>query len=279
MTSQSSCRAFTCAALAVAVGMAGACSSAPNAEVEEPGVEAAAPSAPSSSASPKPRLKRSAKRKAAAKGKHSRSRKASAERKPSPGVAGSRKMRGAEASGSTRGSPRPAGGSTQATGANPSPLATASASVVDPREDAFTSGQSPAYTDLLRAALQGRGRTLQMTMSFAAELPERTRDENEQFIAAISIRDKDGDARWTFGARCSDRGWKPFARSRNKRRRFPGRLSIDATTVRLTIPWSAVKGPHRFEWIASGSWVRTVQDIPSYSVDAAPNGDNAHFPS
>ena len=118
-----------------------------------------------------------------------------------------------------------------------------------------------------------------MTMSFAARLPERTRDEDEHFIAAIGIRDEHGETRWTFGARCSERGWKPFARSRAAARRFPGRLSVDRTTVRLTIPWSAVNGPHRFEWVASGSWVRTVAGIPSYSIDSAPNGDSARFPS
>lgn len=156
-------------------------------------------------------------------------------------------------------------------------LATASASVADAAGDAYGNETPPPYADVLAATLQGRGRTLLMTMTFAHELPSRMPDDDERFVAAIAVRGSDGRPRWTFGARCSTQGWRAFSRERGNDEGFKGRFDISSGTVTLVVRWSSLGGPHRFEWAATGTWVEATA-VPTYAVDIAPDNGRAAFP-
>lgn len=151
--------------------------------------------------------------------------------------------------------------------------------MADDVDDAFSAGEPPAYADVIAATVVGRGKVLQMTITFAEELPART-EEDEELIAALALREPGTEkSRWTFAARSSPLGWDAFKKARDKQRRLEDALSIRDGSVILRLPWTVIGGPRRFEWYANGSWARTGAAVKSFSFDLAPNGDVAAYPS
>jgi hypothetical protein len=84
------------------------------------------------------------------------------------------------------------------------------------------------------------------------------------------------DESYAFGAQGTQEGWKAYAgnqkqESGKRAQRFPGRLQVSGNRIVMTVPWSYVGGPRRFEWFSNSTWFSSVANTTHYSYDPVPN--------
>lgn len=168
------------------------------------------------------------------------------------------------------------GGDAPRTGIDPS-LARASASSEDPSNDAKSQGVAPPFTEVVGAGVQGLGKNVRFTITFAAEVPERL-GAGQYMVMAFGVTGRKEGEGFAVGAVGDPKGWKPYAGADNKSDEFPGTFEISGNDVIMVIPWSYVRGPRAFEWYASSGWYGKVANQMHWSFDAVPNERSANFP-
>lgn len=161
-------------------------------------------------------------------------------------------------------------------GIDPS-LARASGSADDPATDAKTQGLAPRYTEVTGASVQGLGKNVVFTVTFAGPVPQRLEKE-EYMVVAFGITGRSDDEGYSIGAVGTDKGWDPYGGSRGDNAKLPGRFEISGSEITFEVPWSFVKGPRAFEWYASNGWYGQVANQMRWSFDGAPNDRAAEFP-
>lgn len=169
------------------------------------------------------------------------------------------------------------GGDAPRTGIDPS-LARASAGADDPPTDAKRQGVAPLYTEVVGARIQGLGKNVRFTITFAGSVPERL-GAGEYMVMAFGVTGRKEGEGFAVGAVGDEKGWKPYAGANNKSDDFPGTFEISGNDVVIEIPWSYVKGPRAFEWYASSGWYGKVGNQTHWSFDGIPSGRSANFPS
>ena len=169
------------------------------------------------------------------------------------------------------------GGDTPRTGIDPS-LARASAGTEDPPNDAKRQGVAPPFTEAVGAGIQGLGKNVRFTLTFAGEVPERL-GAGQYMVMAFGVTGRKEGEGFAVGAVGDPKGWEPYAGANNKSDEFPGTFEISGNDVIMVIPWSFVKGPRAFEWYASTGWYGKVANQTHWSFDGVPNDRAANFPS
>jgi hypothetical protein len=168
------------------------------------------------------------------------------------------------------------GGDAPTSGIDPS-LARASAGEEDLPADAKKQGAPPPFTETVGAGIQGLGKNVRFTISFAGNVPDRLAPGQYMVMAFGVTGRKEGEG-FAVGAVGDPDGWKPYAGADNKSDEFPGTFEISGSDVILEIPWSFVKGPRAFEWYASSGWYGKVANQTHWSFDGVPNNRSGDFP-
>jgi len=161
-------------------------------------------------------------------------------------------------------------------GIDPS-LARAGSSAQDSASDARTQGLTPNYTETTAASIQGLGKNVRFTMTFAGNVPDNVQKDQYMVLAFGITGRKEGEG-YAVGATCDEKGWHPYAGSKGQNNKFPGRFDVRGNEVVMEIPWSFVRGPRAFEWYASTGWYGKVANQTHWSFDAVPNQKAARFP-
>lgn len=168
------------------------------------------------------------------------------------------------------------GGDTPRTGIDPS-LARASAGTEDPPNDAKKEGLTPPFTEAVGAGVQGLGKKVRFTITFAGDVPQRL-SPGEYMVMAFGITGRKEGEGFALGAVGDPEGWVPYAGAEKKSEEFPGTFQISGSDVTFVLPWSYVKGPRAFEWYASSGWYGQVANQMRWSFDGVPNDRAAEFP-
>lgn len=156
---------------------------------------------------------------------------------------------------------------------------TASVLVTEPDPDADKSGVAPEFADILSTRVEGAGANLRVTIVFRGQLPQKMPDEQTYMVAGFGLTGpKDESQGYAFGASADAEGWTPYGGGKDSRE-FPGEFSISGDTIVFVIPWSAIGGPHAFEWYAQSSWFKSLAGTTHYSLDAVPNDGPAKYPA
>ena len=168
------------------------------------------------------------------------------------------------------------GGDAPTSGVDPS-LARASSSVDDPPTDSKRQGVTPPYTEVTRASIEGLGKNVRFTITFAGAVPERV-DKDQYMVTAFGVTGRKEGEGYAVGAICSDKGWKPYAGSKGQNEEFPGRFEVSGNQLIMEISWKYVNGPRAFEWYLSSGWYGKVANQTHWAFDGAPNGEAGRFP-
>lgn len=161
-------------------------------------------------------------------------------------------------------------------GINPS-LASAGATVTDGTADAKTQGLPPRHTEITEASVQGLGKNVVFTVTFAAPLPSQLQ-EGQYMVVAFGISGHKDDEGFSVGAIGNDEGWEPYGGKRGDNQKLPGRFEISENQMSFEVPWSFVKGPRAFEWYGSSGWYGQLAKQTHWSFDGVPNDEAAKFP-
>lgn len=172
--------------------------------------------------------------------------------------------------------PQDFGGDAPSSGIDPS-LARASASVDDPSSDARKQGITPPYTEVTGASVQGMGKTVRFTLTFAADVPNNV-PKDQYLVVAFGVTGRKEGEGFAVGATCDEKGWHPYAGAKGESEKFPGRFEVNGNQVVMEVPWSHVRGPRAFEWYASTGWYGKVANQTHWSFDAVPNEKAGKFP-
>lgn len=155
-------------------------------------------------------------------------------------------------------------------------LANATAAVTDPPSDAQKSGSPPSFAEIMAASVEGLGRSLRLTLALAGDVPEKMPDDKTFMIVAWNIGGDKKHKSMGFSAQADTEGWKVTAgSSTGEPKKFTGSFEIVKNRVVITIPWSFVGGPRRFEWSTASTWSSTSEGKSNSSADNIPN---ARFP-
>ena len=185
---------------------------------------------------------------------------------------------GGTAAGGAAGGPSGFGGpDTPRSGIDPS-LAKAAARIEEPQPDAKKKGVVADYPEMLATSIQGLGRDVRITFTFAANVPQKL-PKDTFMVVSIGITGRKEDEAFAFGANADDSGWRPYAGSKGKARKFPGSFAVRGNEIVMQVPWTSVEGPRRFEWFVTASWFSQLAGQSSYSFDVVPNDDAGTFPN
>jgi hypothetical protein len=154
--------------------------------------------------------------------------------------------------------------------------ATGSAKVLDSTGDAEASGEAPAYTDIIEAAVRGRGRTLLLTVTLRGDVPARMPDD-DTFMSVETLVDK-GGREYSIYADADDDGWTAYITQRGDSRRLEEVFSFQGRTTAIEIPWGLIGGAGGFRWSANSAWTRTTLTNTYFAFDSAPDGNKARYP-
>lgn len=168
------------------------------------------------------------------------------------------------------------GGDAPSSGIDPS-LARANASLDDPSTDAKKQGIAPQYSEAIEARIQGLGKNVRLTMTFAGSLPERV-DKDKYMVMAFGITGQKEGQGYAIGATCDEKGWHPYAGSKGENQKFPGSFEVTGNQIIAVVPWKFFEGPRAFEWYASTGWYGKVANQTHWSFDSVPNEETGRFP-
>lgn len=204
--------------------------------------------------------------------------------------------------GGSQGAPGDDGGSTSRDGASPPPasggeaapdgfasngppspvdpsLARRSSFFDEPNPDAKREGALvPGYAEVVRCGIQGVGEQFEMRFEFNGDVPKEMPDKNTVMVIGFGIS-AGGNETYGFTAQGSQEGWKAYAGSKDKARRFPGEFLIQGDTVIMRAPWKFINGPREFRWQMNSTWFRSLANTTHYSFDQCPNDNPGQFPS
>ena len=173
--------------------------------------------------------------------------------------------------------PQDFGGSDAPTsGVDPS-LARASASVDDPASDSKRQGVTPPYTEMTRASIEGLGKNVRFTITFAGPVPERV-DKDQYMVTAFGVTGRKEGEGYGVGGICDENGWRPYAGSKGQNEKFPGTFEVSGNQIVMEVAWKYVNGPRAFEWYVSSGWYGKVANQTHWAFDGAPNGEAGRFP-
>ena len=162
------------------------------------------------------------------------------------------------------------------TGVDPS-LARASASVDDPPSDAKRQGVTPPYTEMTRASIEGLGKNVRFTITFAGPVPERV-DKDQYMVTAFGVTGRKEGEGYGIGGICDENGWRPYAGSKGQNEKFPGTFEVSDNQIVMEVAWKYVNGPRAFEWYVSSGWYGKVANQTHWAFDGAPNEEAGRFP-
>ena len=154
---------------------------------------------------------------------------------------------------------------------------TASASRPDPSGDGERQGETPSYTDIRRAAIQGLGKTVRFSITVDGAIPGGGTEDGEDMTASFRLQMPDGDEHQIY-ALGSPSGWSADFDNTG---RFPGRFAIEGDRFVFELPWSRLGGPDRFKWLAQTSWTRSPDsplDDVRFAFDQVPEYERASYP-
>ena len=171
---------------------------------------------------------------------------------------------------------KPPGESSVSSEINPA-YANRSSVVSDSRTDAKREGVTPSYAEITQASIQGIGEDFVMTLTLDGTAPQKMPTPQTYFIMAFGITGDD-DEGYSFGAQCTDKGWKEYAGGKDDASGFPGTFAVEDNTIKMTIPWDYIGGPRAFEWYAASNWFQQTGQITHYRVDLVPNEGTSKFP-
>lgn len=151
--------------------------------------------------------------------------------------------------------------------------------VAGPREDrdSTSSGEVPAYAEMLEARITGSTQTFVLDARFKRTLPERMPDEYTTMRVTFTLITTSGK-RYSFIAQGSPRGWLAFTQGTSGDEQFPGSLHVVGARLQMELPWSVIGAPNRFQWLANAAWDSSAPDGHRYSFDVFPNGGLADYP-
>ncbi len=158
-------------------------------------------------------------------------------------------------------------------------LATASAYIGEPEPDGKKSGLAPSYPEVLSVSIVGLGKDVRFTMNFAGDIPSAMPDKNTYMVIGIGLSGRKENETYALGAQATHEGWKAYAGGKGGATDFPGTFNISGAQITMTIPWSYIDGPHRFDWYANSSWFQSVGQVSSYIFDPVPNEGPGKFPN
>jgi len=146
----------------------------------------------------------------------------------------------------------------------------------DPSGDTDRDGDPPAYTDIRRALLQGRGRTLRLTLRVDGPIDETLPEGTDMTVNfRLDLRGDDDYQIYAVGGR---EGWRADPANSG---RFPGRFLISGDRFVFELPWSALGGPARLRWEAETAWTRTPSGLlaqTEFAFDRVPEYEAASYP-
>lgn len=146
----------------------------------------------------------------------------------------------------------------------------------EPVPDAERNGVTDPYAEAVAIDVDGLGESLQVTMRFAAEVPNEMPSPDTYMIVGFGMSGNKKGQSYVFGAQADGRGWRPYSGKKGETGSYPGRFSVDGDRLVMTVPWSAVGGPREFNWYASASWFSYVAGATNYSFDVIPNGSGRY---
>ena len=161
-------------------------------------------------------------------------------------------------------------------GVDPS-LARASVAIADPATDAKSQGIPPRYTEVAEARIEGLGKRVRLTISYAAAVPERVGKEQYMVVAFGITGQKEGEGHG-IGAVANEKGWEPYAGAKGENEKFPGSFRISGNEIVFEVPWSYINGPRAFEWYASSGWYGKIANQTHWAFDGVPNEEAGDFP-
>ncbi|MDQ3982335.1 MAG: hypothetical protein M3271_06595 [Actinomycetota bacterium] len=155
----------------------------------------------------------------------------------------------------------------------------ASVLVTEPDPDAEKSGLAPEYGDIVSTRVEGLATELRVTINLRADVPDRMPDDKTYMVAGFGVTGKGDDTGYAFGASADQSGWKAYGGHAKDEGKYPGELSISGATMVFTLPWSAIDGPRPFKWYSQASWFKSLAGTTHYSLDMLPNDGPARFPA
>lgn len=117
-----------------------------------------------------------------------------------------------------------------------------------------------------------------MVLNMGGTVPDKMPDDRTHWIISFGITGED-DSGYSFGARCTQKGWEAYMGGKDDTAEFPGTFVTQGSDIIMTAPWRAVAGPRRFEWYAASTWFRQLANTSHYAVDLVPNRGTAKFPN
>jgi hypothetical protein len=154
--------------------------------------------------------------------------------------------------------------------------ATESASVPDRTGDGEGSGEVPAYTDIVGGAIEGRGRTVRLSITFSDRVPPAMPDDDTVMSVETTI-DRGGTTYRVYADGDSD-GWSAYIARKGDSRALLGAFRIDGSRTIFDVAWGRVGGPGRFKWSVQSSWTRSTLTRTDFSFDRSPGQRMARFP-
>lgn len=144
--------------------------------------------------------------------------------------------------------------------------------------DATSSGETPAYAELLEARVTGSTQTFVLDARFKRTLPERMPDEHTTMRVTFTLITT-SNKRYSFIAQGSPRGWLAFTQGTSGDEQFPGSLRVEGSRLQMELPWTVIGAPDRFQWLANATWDSSPPGGHAFSFDLFPNDGLADYPS
>lgn len=147
-------------------------------------------------------------------------------------------------------------------------LVDVTAELADPTGDAQTAGAVVDFADILKAAVHGNGKFLDLILTMSGPVPEVMPNDTTYMIVAWNLAGNKKIPTAGFSAQAGSNGWTLSAAQNSDTTDFPGGFDISGNEIVMRIPWRYIKTPHEFEWSAAVTWATTSTDQSSQGSSA-----------
>jgi hypothetical protein len=164
-------------------------------------------------------------------------------------------------------------------GGSTSPFATGQSVVVDDTADAFGE-EPPAYAEIVRASITGKGDVAEIVLEVEGDIPDEV-GEHDNFIGGIGIEYEGKMGGISLVVQGTGDGWVSGLERGDEGRELEDEWRIDGNRFVWVLPWSDLGGPRSFRWGTSVRWYQfntTDTTQADQAGDAAPD-EPATYPS
>lgn len=128
---------------------------------------------------------------------------------------------------------------------------------------------APSYADLRKGCVREDGSQIVLEATTVAAPPARMPDKDTDL--AIGFQLATSGKKYYVSAEETENGWTAYL-TQGKARQNLSAPQVSGSSIRITVPASALGGAQRLDWRVESSWLKSTLVSTDYAFDDAPNG-------